>query len=162
MMTATEREYGMDDFVAISTVLTGYSRAELFGTGCADEYWHQVRRVVPAHILAEFLENASKLESDQKIDPEAVAREIRTHYLASEKLGPVARTLIQLWYLGQWVPLPPAWRRSFGASRFDVSRVISVLAYKEGLVWDAIGAHPMGAKQQGFGSWAKEPPKGGV
>ncbi|AZL60759.1 hypothetical protein EI545_19195 [Tabrizicola piscis] len=162
MMTAPEFEYGIDDFVAISTVLTGYSRAELFGTGCADEYWHQFRRVVPDHILIEFFNGAAKLERLQETDPQAVALEIRSRYLSSEKLGPLARTLIQLWYLGQWVPLPPSWRSRFGASRFDVARVISVLAYKEGLVWDAIGAHPMGAKQQGFGSWAEAPPKGGV
>jgi len=162
MMTANEFEFGIDDFIAISTVLTGYSRAELLGTGCAEEYWHQFRRVTPEHILVEFLENAAKLDRMQATDPQAVAEEIRSRYLSSEKFGPLARTLIQLWYLGQWVPLPHAWRRSFGASRFDVARVISVLSYKEGLVWDAIGAHPVGAKQQGFGSWAEAPPKGGV
>ena len=74
----------------------------------------------------------------------------------------MTRALIQLWYLGQWVPLPEDWRNRFGASRFDVAKIISTRAYKEGLVWDAIGAHPMGAKQQGFGAWAQEPPKRGA
>jgi hypothetical protein len=118
--------------------------------------------VTPEPILAEFLADAAKLEKKLESDPSAVSAEIRSRYLSSEKFGPLARSLIQLWYVGQWVPLPQAWRRSFGASRFDVSRIVSVLAYKEGLVWDAIGAHPAGAKQQGFGSWADVPPKSGI
>lgn len=161
-MKVTDKGFGIEDFVAISVVLTGYSRAELFGTGCAQEYWHQFRQVTPDLILTAFLADAQDLEKALAQDPDAVAQQIRSRYLASEKFGPLARSLIQLWYLGQWIPLPQAWRRSFGASRFDTARVISALAYKEGLVWDAIGAHPMGAKQQGFGAWAVAPPKSGV
>ncbi len=161
MMTASEPDVGEEEFVAISVVLTGYSRAELYGTGCVSEYWHHFRQVTPDPILAEFLTDAVELERAFAGDRKTVERGVRLRYLSSEKLGPLARSLIQLWYLGQWVPLPQAWRRSFGASRFDVSRIISALAYKEGLVWDAIGAHPMGAKQQGFGSWAAAPPKNG-
>lgn len=159
MMPSVDSAPGMAEFVAISAVFTGYSQAELHGTGCAGEYWHQFRQVIPPAILAEFLSGAVALAAQ---DPAAAEREIRTRYLASEKLGPLARSLIQLWYLGQWVPLPPGWQRSFGASKFDVARIISALAYKEGLVWDAIGAHPMGAKQQGFGAWAAPPPESKV
>lgn len=161
-MPPSETPAEMADFIAISAVLTGYSQAELHGTGCAGEYWHQFRQVTPAPILAEFLSGAGALAARAAQDPAAVEREIRTRYLASDKLGPLARSLIQLWYLGQWVPLPPGWQRSFGASKFDVARIISALAYKEGLVWDAIGAHPMGAKQQGFGAWAAPPPESKV
>ena len=156
---AADAEAGLDAFVAISAVLTGYDRAELYGTGCAEDYWHQFRQVAPERILAEFLAPGPALEAASAKDPESVESKVRGIYLSSDKLGPLARSLIQLWYLGQWTPLPQAWRRTFGASRFDVTRIISTRAYKEGLVWDAIGAHPMGAKQQGFGAWAAEPPK---
>lgn len=162
MMTDLDAGFGIEDFVAISVVMTGYSRAELYGTGCAADYWHQFGQVTPDLILAEFLTGAQVLEQMLAKDPAAVDQQIRSRYLSSEKLGPLARSLVQLWYLGQWVPLPQAWRRSFGASRFDTSKIISALAYKEGLVWDAIGAHPMGAKQQGFGAWSVAPPKSGV
>ena len=147
------------DFVAISAVLTGYDRAELYGTGCVKEYLHQFRQVLPEKILREFLEPGPSLYADIDTARDEVEMAVRSHYLASGMLGPPARALIQLWYLGQWMPLPAKWRNLYGASRFDVTRIISTRAYKEGLVWDAIGAHPMGAKQQGFGAWAIEPPK---
>lgn len=148
-----------DAFLAASAVLTGYSRAELQATGCASEYWHQFRQVTPVVLLEAFLAPGRELEAGLAADRAGTGARVRDTYLASESLGPLARALIQLWYLGQWVPLPAEWRRAWGASRFDVARVISTRAYKEGLVWDAIGAHPMGAKQQGFGAWALEPPQ---
>lgn len=156
---------GVDDgaieeaFVAISAVLTGYDRAELYGTGCVQEYLHQFRQVLPEKILLEFLDPGPGLYADLGPARDDVEREVRSHYLSNGMLGPPARALIQLWYLGQWTPLPTKWRNLYGASHFDVTRIISTRAYKEGLVWDAIGAHPMGAKQQGFGAWALQPPK---
>lgn len=151
-----------DAFSAISAVLTGYKQAELFATGCTDEYWHQFCQVIPEHIQTLFLAPGVELYAKLDTHPNEVAQTVRTHYLSDELLGPPARSLIQLWYLGQWTPLPPKWQQRYGASRFDVARIISARAYKEGLVWDAIGAHPMGAKQQGFGAWAIKPPKSRV
>jgi hypothetical protein len=72
-------------------------------------------------------------------------------------LGPLARNVIALWYLGQWNALPNDWRNRNGASPRDVPRVISADAYAAGLVWTAAGAHPMGAKPPGYGSWANPP-----
>jgi len=152
---AAERER----FVAISAVLTGYDRAELHGTGCVDDYWHQFNQVVPGRIRREFVADGPKLEAAMAKDPADAERSVRRDYLSNERFGPLARSLIQLWYLGQWVPLPQEWRRAYGSSQHDVSRIVSTRAYKEGLVWEAIGAHPMGAKPQGFGAWASEPPK---
>jgi hypothetical protein len=77
--------------------------------------------------------------------------------LADPDLGPVARSLIILWYLGQWNPLPGDWRNRHGASPLDAARVVSADAYSSGLVWTAIGAHPMGADPGGYGSWATPP-----
>lgn len=155
----TTPDPGFDAFIAISAVLTGYDRAELHATGCAADYWHQFRQVTPAEILGAFLAPGPELDTAAAEDPAGTERKIRESYLASDRLGPLARSLIQLWYLGAWTPLPAEWRRAYGASRFDVMRIISAASYKEGLVWNAIGAHPMGAKQQGFGAWALDPPK---
>ncbi len=66
--------------------------------------------------------------------------------LAGRDAGALGRAVIALWYLGMWT----------GPDGGE--RVASPRAYREGLVWDAIGAHPMGAKQQGFGAWAMPPP----
>jgi hypothetical protein len=60
---------------------------------------------------------------------------------------PLDAAVVELWYLGLW-------RGLMGTE----NRVVSARAYREGLVWDAIGAHPMGAKQQGFAAWAAPPP----
>ena len=53
--------------------------------------------------------------------------------------------IIALWYVGGW------------GQGFD-QVVVSADGYREGLVWDAIGAHPMGAKQPGFDTWSEPPP----
>lgn len=152
-MTTLDDTIAHDAFLTVSAALTGYNAAELQATGCAAEYWHHVQQVLPEDILKKFLSPAPRLgkKDDDKI--------IRESYLPDRCLGPVARSLIQLWYTGQWVPLPQEWRENYGASRFDLVKIISTRAYKEGLVWDAIGAHPQGAKQQGFGAWSLEPPK---
>ena len=138
-----------DGFMRLSVVLTGYDKATLYGTGCADDFWRQLRRVMPEDFLRVFCSVVSGIEND----PEGVRS-----FLSSMDWGPVMRNVIRLWYLGIWHPMPEVWRRRYGTSPFDVTKLISARAYKEGLVWDAMGAHPMGAKQQGFGAWAAKPP----
>ncbi|MDA5558663.1 hypothetical protein [Shimia sp. MMG029] len=150
----TQHDPDFEAFLTISAVLTGYSVAELQGTGCAPEYWTQFQQVLSDDVCASFLAGAAELSCQ---DSDKVVRDF---FLSDPCHGPVARALVQLWYLGQWSPLPQDWTDMYGASRFDTARILSSRAYKEGLVWDAIGAHPMGAKQQGFGAWALEPPAG--
>jgi hypothetical protein len=72
------------------------------------------------------------LLGNAKSDAEAV--------LADEVLGPVARDVTVMWYCGSWQ-----------------GEVVSPDAYVAGLQWVAAGAHPIGARQQGFGAWALPP-----
>jgi hypothetical protein len=65
--------------------------------------------------------------------------------------------MIVLWYTGQWVQLPREWRGRHGANAADVDAILSAESYSEGLVWDAIGAHPQGAKAPGFATWVTPP-----
>lgn len=148
-----------DQFIALSSILTGYDEAELHATGCVDEYWSLFARILPEPMKRDFLEPAPTILELRDRDPERFDRTVRTYYLSRTQFGAPSRSLIQLWFLGQWTPLPQIWREEFGDSRFDISHIISTRSYKEGLVWDTIGAHPMGAKQQGFGAWATEPPQ---
>ena len=128
-----------EQFLALSVALTGYSRVDLQGTGLVDEYWR------------ELVSSAGKETSGQLLDAWEQAQgatddldsALRRAILSDSKLGPVARNVIKMWYLGQWAD----------------ERVVSGEAYQQGLVWDAIGAHPMAAKQQGFGVWSL-PPRG--
>jgi hypothetical protein len=84
-------------------------------------------------------------------------REIRVTILGDEMLGPVARNLIKLWYVGSWYQMPSDWRETHGGAESDCDFVVSPAAYTEGLLWPAIGANPQGAKPHGYGMWALPP-----
>ena len=73
------------------------------------------------------------------------------------RLGPLAKNLIRMWYVGNWEQLPAAWGDEFGAPANDQTKVVSAAAYQEGLVWRTIGSHAPGAKQPGYGTWAVRP-----
>ena len=82
---------------------------------------------------------------------------IRSRIMLNPTLGPIGRNLVVLWYLGQWNQLPADWRDVHGANAMDMTGYVSAEAYTQGLVWEAIGTHPQGAKMPGYGSWALPP-----
>jgi hypothetical protein len=85
------------------------------------------------------------------------ARALAAEVFSDEKLGPVARNVIKLWYAGTWYELPKEWTESFGALANDGTFTASPQAYPEALLWRAIGANPPGARAPGYGSWAFPP-----
>jgi hypothetical protein len=141
-------------FLDISALLTGFDRVQLLGTGMADEYLRTLEDELSGEALDELLSSYERLTSAGEREG-AVASEI----LGDPKWGPVARNVILMWYCGTWNALPQEWRKAYGSSPDDTDRVVSAEAYVAGLQWVAAGAHPMGAKQQGFGAWAL-PPEG--
>jgi hypothetical protein len=130
----------LERFVALSAELTGFREVDIWGTGQARAHLDLVLSVAGDDLTARLL----------AAHPH--------HALADPDLGPLARNLIVLWYLGQWDQMPRHWRDRIGASPDDVARVASAKAFREGLVWPAIGAHPTASKAPGFGSWATRPP----
>ena len=140
-----------DRFSKLSVETTGFSLAELQGTGMIRIYFDELGLVLGHGIREKYCSST-----------------LRTVALLSDSLwGPVTRNLIRMWYLGQWRRLPVAWGsgcfsdedlRGFDEFGRNVDRIISPRAYREGLAWRAVGVNPMGAKQPGFGSW-KEAPK---
>ncbi len=157
-MSRAEPETGPGDraarFVGLSALLTGFGRVQLTGTGLDGAYLRVLDSALPAGVLDELLGAFGGL-------PEGAGREAAagTAILGDPKLGPVARNIILLWYCGTWTALPDAWRAAYGSAPLDVSRVVSAEAYQGGLQWAAAGAHPAGARQQGFGAWSL-PPEG--
>jgi hypothetical protein len=141
-----------DSFVALSAALTAFREVELWGTGQVERYLDEVIATVGDSIVARLLSTGE--EALRAPDPTAALEEL---VMDDPDLGPVARNVIILWYLGQWNALPNEWRNRNGASPRDVTRVISADAYAAGLAWKAIGAHPMGANPPGYGSWANPP-----
>ncbi len=129
-----------DRFIVLSARLTGFGRVTLLGTGMTAEYLAALDADVGAPLVDELLD-AEDLDA----------------LLADAKLGPVAKNLILLWYCGTWTALPDDWRAVYGTSPLDTTRVESAEAYQAGLQWVVAGAHPAGARQQGFGAWSIAP-----
>ena len=132
----------LDRFVALSAALTGFRAVDLWGTGQARAHLGRVLEVAGEELCARLL----------AADPEQTGP-----LLADPDLGPLARNLIVLWYLGQWDQMPRAWRDRHGAAPADVAQVASAAAFRAGLLWPAIGTHAMSANAPGFGSWAMPP-----
>ena len=143
-------------FYRLSSELTGYDDVALHGTGCGETYLHTLRSILHAGLTEALLDAFRRVIADY---PDDVELGLRIEILGDPRLGPVARNLVFLWYAGTWYMLPDAWRASYGAAPGDVTKVVSAETYRQGLVWEAIGAHPMGAKQQGYGTWGF-PPEG--
>jgi hypothetical protein len=146
----------LDAFLAFSARVTAFSVFELLGTGQAEEYLAIVLDVVGEEALADLLGTEADIRARADDDAEA-DRLLRAEVLGDERLGPVARNIIKLWYIGTWYALPREWHDAFGREDADRTFVVSPTAYVEGLVWPAIGANPPGAKGPGYGTWALPP-----
>ena len=132
----------LERFVALSAALTGFRAVDIWATGQAQAHLELVLAVAGDAVGARLL----------AADPDDVGA-----LLTDPDLGPLARNLIVLWYLGQWDQMPRRWRDRNGASPADAAHVASAAAFRAGLVWPAIGAHATSANPTGFGSWAAPP-----
>ncbi len=126
----------MGDFIDLSSAITGFSRVELLGTGVAEQYWQAMVSQEP-ELTANLLDVWHIIKDDQPLD-----EALQTHIFSDDKasLRDLARNLITAWYTGQW--------------QSDATTTISSATFRQGLVWKAANAHPMGAQQQGFGTWS--------
>jgi len=147
----------MKSFTALSAGLTGYDSAELQSTGQIEVYYGVMTRILGGAIVGELLSAWAKVVEEASGEADAILAGLKKDILPDDLLGPVAKNLVTLWYTGGWTQMPGEWRSAHGASAEDLDAVISPAAYREGLVWNAIGAHPMSAKQQGYGAWALTP-----
>jgi hypothetical protein len=147
----------MAAFLGLSATLTGYSRFRLLGTGQAEPYLVTTRRAVGDDVLHELLAASRAVENGAGGDERALDRGLRARILGDSRLGPIARNVIKMWFIGTWFQLPQDWRDAHAAREPDVTHVVSPASYTEGLLWPTIGANPPGAKGQGFGTWAEPP-----
>ena len=149
-------------FIDLSSVLTGFSHEELWGTGMVQTFYDSVNLIIGEREMGKLLGvSSSVLKGKKNITTNITSKveaEIEKKILNSDRYGPVSFNIIRLWYLGAWKQLPREWRNNFGATSYDVDHIISSQAYQESLVWTAGETHPMGAKQQGFGAWASPGP----
>ena len=144
-------------FIDLSEDLTAFSKVDLFGTGFADSYYETTKSIVGEGTLFELLQVYSTLALQAGKDYETRKQSLRSELMASVKFGPIVRNIIKLWYVSTWYELPQSWRDRFGTPANDGTFVVSPWAYAEGLLWDAIGAHPPGAKAPGYATWTAPP-----
>ena len=146
----------LERYLALSSELTAYSMYELRGTGLAEAYLRTVEETVGPNVLDALLDtyDATVAAADGGV---ALPDLLRRDLFSDLRLGPVARNVVKMWYLGVWYELPPAWTDTYGAQQKNVAFAVSAAAYTEGLLWPSIGANPPGAKAPGFGSWAQPP-----
>lgn len=132
----------LQQFIDLSSLLTGFDRFELLGTGQAAFYYEWVQQHAAENLvtlLATYSELPTATEQHSSF--------VETQLLASKKLSTLVRSIIKLWYLGQW----------YSPDNPNDTQIPSANSYQQGLVWNAIHAHPQGAKQQGFGAWSEPP-----
>jgi len=144
-------------FLAFSAEVTAFTVFDLHGTGQATSYLDTVVRVVGEGLLTELLDAYDRTDGQAGVGLQARVAALDAGIFSDEKLGPIARNIIKLWYVGVWYELPPDWTDSFGALENDDTFTASPAAYPEGLLWRAIGANPPGARGPGYGSWAQPP-----
>ena len=147
-----------DTFMALSVLLTGFERVDLYATGVEREYFAEVVRNAGDAVAHELWLTAQRGLAHQE-HPARLEVALREELLSHPKFGPVVRSVIQMWYTANWTALPKRWHEEYGGPSDDADHVVSARAYPQGLVWQAINAHPMGGKQQGFGAWSL-PPEG--
>lgn len=147
-----------EHFVGLSVALTGFNRAELFATGMVDRYLTELTSTLDDSLVGALLRQWATIADSPLQRREA---QLGSAILGDATLGPIARNVTMLWYLGQWTQMPREWRDAYGANAQDVDRIVSAEAYRESLVWRTFGGHPQGAKAPGYGSWATEPPSRG-
>lgn len=142
-------------FTELSAALTGFDRVELAGTGLIEQHYDTLLRLIGEREAGHLFQAAAEALAADRDDRNGTA--LRSRVVEDPRYAPVIVNLIKLWYLGSWYPLPGAYADVNGSTADDVEHVVSAQAYREGLVWIAAGAHPMGAKAPGFGSWAEPP-----
>ncbi|HEX8119400.1 MAG TPA: hypothetical protein VF521_19130 [Pyrinomonadaceae bacterium] len=139
--------YLFEQFVNLSRVLTGYERVELLGTGMAEIYYRAITGAYHEAVLRLLLEAKAIFEVYGERHPD-FEQQVRARIFQSVEFSPIAKNIIQLWYLGSITtfdgPNPSA-------------TIISPDAYVNSLVWEAAGSHPAGAKYPGYGSWSLPP-----
>lgn len=147
----------LDSFLALSVPLTGFSVYQLQGTGLAKVYLSEIIDIVGKEIIIEILETYKKIQSEYKDDLQKTEEQIKIQLLNDPQSGPVTRNILKLWYSGNWYQLPDEWRNKYGVRERDITFVISAASYTEGLMWNAFGSNPSGAKPIGYGTWGDAP-----
>jgi hypothetical protein len=135
-------------FLTISARLTGFESVELEGTGMTQIYFDTLSSNTAPDVLSLFFKEVASilaLEEDSVIDAA-----IRSRLMPNSSYEGTAKAIILMWYTGQ------SYIGMVNSASPNPAQ-ISGNSYVQGLMWDVAEAHPPGAKQPGYGSWAEPP-----
>ncbi len=134
-------------FEKLSIILTGFSKADIIGTGMLQTYFDTIHTELEEGLFFELLFEVQKITVTNPEQPSTDELQNISELVSHSKYETAISQIIQLWYLGEWVFSPTS----------DQNYIISSQSYLEGLIWKSIAAHPMGGKQPGFGTWGFAP-----
>lgn len=139
---------GLSAFVAVSAWLTGFSEVELLGTGMAQTYYDTLAAQSAPGDLAAFLNHWQLIQLTAGDDPVRLGQLIDAQLIPATAYGATAQRTIAMWYTGQWFT---------DVANPNSGTMINADAYQQTLMYVVAHAHPPGAKQPGFASWAEPP-----
>lgn len=139
-------------FLDISAQLTGFQAIELEATGMVSTYFKTAASASASDVWADFLRQSRKVLEEGSGNPARMRELIAQSLFPTHLFNGLAVNITFMWYSGQWAPTVDA----PDANLATVTN-ISADAYVQGLMWTAAHTHPPGAKQPGFGSWARLP-----
>jgi hypothetical protein len=127
-------------FLEVSALLTGFTKTELKATGMLESYYNTILKNVDKENIDYFFIDVHILITDKSYNEKGIEDNLASRFMADSSYNGLAKNIIILWYTGNWG-----------------GEVISSASYIQGLMWNAVHAHPPGAKQPGYGSWAALP-----
>lgn len=151
-MSATTPVSDMDNFVALSVILTGVAQsviAPFFDTYDLKDQVYAAAKADNAEALAALLAQYAALAA-QSATPDAVIAAVMQP--KETPTARMARSIVLAWYSGAWY----ATADLYGTN--PTPRVLSANAYTQGLMWKVAQAHAMGSADSAFGYWNTQPP----
>jgi hypothetical protein len=168
---ASNPRQDMVAFLLLSEALTGVNRQTLAPefSGDANEILNSDPGVDPINVKNTYFDwinthaapssfaKLLEIAKDSRKSPGDIIAKVNGSDDATKFL---ARSIVLLWYLGSWYD--PGDLKDAAASPESVhapikQKVVSAKAYTQGLVWQIVGAHPMGYSNLQFGYWSRFP-----
>lgn len=145
----------LDDFVALSAILTGISATLLRPQLDTHETAQTYLDVAKQGGGAAYTQLMSVYNANRTQPPETIGTVILQQ--SGDDVAYMAKSIMLLWYLACWYDPKqlPALRQN--PPGFVPFRVVSSDAYTQGWVWRVGQTHPMGYSTWSFGYWHKPP-----
>lgn len=145
----------LDDFVALSAILTGIAADKLHPVLDTFETAAEYLAYAIAHGGSNFTELMAVYAAHSSDPPETIGPLILQQ--SGDDVGYMAKTVMLMWYLGAWYE--PDALKAFHANPapFVPFVIISSNAYTQSWVWRVGQTHPMGYSSWRFGYWNTPP-----